>query len=389
MNDLPEDSMREPSLVVHRAGRMPLDLGRPLYCVFGMVFDAVTMEQALARLRGCVARRERCFLSTPNLNFAIAAQRDATFRDSVLHSDLSVVDGATLLRFARLLRVPLPERVAGSDLFERLQSEPLDGRAPMKVYFFGGPPGIAERAAQTLNAAGGGLRCVGYASPGFGSVHDMSDAKTIERINASGADFVVVALGAKKGQAWIELNRERLQAPLVSHLGAVVNFVAGSVRRAPPWVQRSGFEWLWRIKEEPALWRRYVDDALALVGFSVTQVLPSMMNRLRTGRVDRTWRIEPRTQGATLTLALHGCFTGSALPALREAIAQGLHAGLTVELDLRATTAIGSAFLAIALLLDAWQDEARAIVPDSMTAPSLLRTVHRFGAMSLLQDRAL
>ncbi|WP_326405793.1 WecB/TagA/CpsF family glycosyltransferase [Methylibium sp.] len=381
--------MHEPSLVVHRVGRAPLDLGRPLHCVFGLVFDAVTIDEALARLRRAVERRERCFLSTPNLNFAIAAQHDAAFRDSVLRSDLSVVDGATLLRFARMLRVPLPERVAGSDLFERLQSDPLDGRAPIKVYFFGGPPGIAERAAGKLNAADGGMRCVGFASPGFGSVQEMSDARTIERINASGADFVVVALGAKKGQAWIELNRERLQAPLVSHLGAVVNFVAGSVQRAPRWVQTTGFEWLWRIKEEPALWRRYFDDALALLRFSMTQVLPSMANRLRSGRVERASRIEPHRRDAVLRLALHGCFTGEALPALRRAIAEGLQAGLAVELDLRPTTAIDSGFLALALMLDAWQDEARAVVPGSMTAPALQRTAHRFGAMSLLEDRAL
>lgn len=381
--------MHEPSLVVHRVGRPPLDLGRDLHCVFGMVFDAVRIDEALAHLRGCVERRERCFLSTPNLNFAISAQHDSAFRDSVIRSDLSVVDGATLLRFARMLGVRLPERVAGSDLFERLQGDPLNGRRPMTVYFFGGQPGIAERAAERINAANGGLRCVGHETAGFGSVRELSDAATIERINASGADFVVVALGAKKGQAWIEQNRERLQAPLISHLGAVINFVAGSVKRAPRWVQKSGFEWMWRIKEEPVLWRRYAIDALALLNFTRTQIVPVALHSLLPGRVGRTFRIEKHERSQRLTLVLHGCFTGAALQPLRLAIVDALRSGRNVDMDLSLTTAIDSAFLALALRLDTWQDEARAILPGSMTRPSLLRTVQRLGAKSLLEDRAI
>lgn len=389
MNELLGDSRHGRALVVHRVGRPPLDLGRNLHCVFGMVFDAVRIDQALAHLHRCVERRERCFLSTPNLNFAISAQHDAAFRDSVIRSDLSVVDGATLLRFARLLGVHLPERVAGSDLFERLQSDPLEGRAPIKVYFFGGQPGIAQRAAERLNGASGGLRCVGFETAGFGSVHDLSDAATLERINASGADFVVVALGAKKGQAWIEHNRERLQAPLISHLGAVINFAAGSVKRAPRWVQKSGFEWVWRIKEEPVLWRRYAIDALALLRFTRTQIVPIALHSLLPHRVTREHHIEAHARSRRLTLRLHGSFTGSALPPLRHAIAEALSNGLTVELDLGPTTAIDSGFLAIALLLDTWQDEARTIVPGSLTRPALLRTVQRLGAKSLLEERSL
>lgn len=84
----------------------------------------------------------------------------------------------------------------------------------------------------------------------------MSNAETIERINASGADFLVVSLGARKGQAWIMQNRQHLSVLLISHLDAMVNFVAGTVSRAQQWMQRFGLEWLWRIKEEPVLWRR-------------------------------------------------------------------------------------------------------------------------------------
>ncbi|WP_457832994.1 WecB/TagA/CpsF family glycosyltransferase, partial [Staphylococcus aureus] len=80
-----------------------------------------------------------------------------------------------------------------------------------------------------------------------------SSPETIAAINQSGADFLVVALAARKGQQWVQRNRDALQVPLMGHLGAVINFVAGTVSRAPVWVQKTGLEWAWRIKEEPAL----------------------------------------------------------------------------------------------------------------------------------------
>ncbi len=235
-------------------------------CLLGLPLDAVTMDETVQRVREAARTRQRLFLSTPNLNFLIGCRHDAAFRQSVIDSDMSVADGMPLVWLSRLLGTPLPERVTGSGLFERLRSDPLPaGEAPLKVYFFGGAPGVAQAASQQLNAMGGGLVCVGHESPGFGSIEDMSSAETLARIDASGADFLVVALGAAKGQAWIQRNRARLQVPVLSHLGAVINFAAGTVSRAPAWMQKTGLEWLWRIKEEPALWRRYWRDGKALL----------------------------------------------------------------------------------------------------------------------------
>ena len=102
----------------------------------------------------------------------------------------------------------------------------------------------------------------------------MSTDDHLSRLNAARPDFVVVALGAKKGHAWIDRNLARIDAPLISHLGAVVNFTARTVSRAPRALQRIGLEWLWRIFQEPALWRRYAIDAIALGRLLTTCVLP-------------------------------------------------------------------------------------------------------------------
>ena len=248
-------------------------LDRPVHWLLGLPFDAVTLDEAVQRIAVAVRERTPLFLSTPNLNFLITSQRDPAFQRSVLNSDLSVADGMPIVWIARLLGIALPERVAGSDIFEAL----MRGEAgPIKLFLFGGEDGVAARAADNINAAGGAVQCVGHHSPGFGSIEDMSTPQIIESINACAPDFVLVALGAGKGQAWIERNRAQLSAPVISHLGAVINFAAGTVSRAPGWMQKSGLEWLWRIKEEPKLAQRYLKDGMALLRLGFRNVLPLM-----------------------------------------------------------------------------------------------------------------
>ena len=245
-----------------------VDFDREVYCVLGLPVDAVDMDGAVAAVRRAAASGRRCMVSTPNLNFLAGALSDPAFRDSVLESDLCLADGMPLVWVARALGLPIRSRVAGSDLFAALAKHP---GPPLRVYFFGGPDGAAQAACERVNANAHGLRCVGFDSPGFVSIEAMSDAPRIARINGSGAQFVVAALGARKGQAWLRHNRAQLRAPVLCHLGAVVNFAAGRVRRAPAWLQRLGLEWLWRIGQEPALWRRYAGDGLALLRLMATR----------------------------------------------------------------------------------------------------------------------
>lgn len=234
---------------------------RQVVSILGLPFDIIDLEQAVERVDRAMANGESMFISTPNLNFLAASLRDPAFKQSVLESDLSLADGASVVLLARLLGIRLPGRVAGSDLFEKLWQRP---KSRLKVYFFGGPEGAAEKATQRINESSSPAQAVGYANPGFGSVEQMSSATQLGHIQAAKPNFLLVALGAQKGQSWIMHNRAALPGMVISHLGAVVNFVAGSVTRAPKWVQRIGCEWLWRIKEEPAIWRRYWDDGKLL-----------------------------------------------------------------------------------------------------------------------------
>lgn len=360
------------------------DFNREVYAVLGLPFDAVTMAQAEARLLADLAAGRRNFFSTPNLNFLVAALTDPAFRDSVLRSDLSIADGMPIIWIARLLRIPLYERVAGSTLFERLRSQP---QVPIKVFFFGGPEGVAQRAGEVLNADGGAMRCVGARSPGFGTIEDMSTPALIGEINASDADLLVVALGAKRGQTWIEHNLAALRPPLVSHLGAVVNFVAGTVTRAPGLVGRLGLEWLWRIKEEPALWRRYWRDGVALLSLATGKVLPGAL-AARKRAANGPARLQHSTDGRHTRLVMQGDWHAADLAPLRQLLTAASATPGPVTLDLGHAGHLDSACIGLLMLLYGHQSRTGHGFGISACAPPAAQALKLACAGYLLDARA-
>jgi N-acetylglucosaminyldiphosphoundecaprenol N-acetyl-beta-D-mannosaminyltransferase len=343
---------------------------RPVHHLLGLPFDAVSMTQALEAVRLAINSRQRLFISTANVNFAMAAGRDQSFRNSVLASDLVLVDGMPLVWLARLQGLPFRERIAGADLFEQLLRQP---GPTIKVYFFGGPSGAAEAAARKVNTHQGALHCVGWASPGFGGVADMSTTTQINAINSSGADFIVVSLGALKGQAWIMHNRDRLHAPVISHLGAVVNFMAGSVQRAPHWMQRCGLEWLWRIAKEPALWLRYWNDGVELLvsikQIAVDSVCQRAKRLIAARHRDSNWAIELTSHiidgAARWRIHVSGTPGMQRTTALRTALAQVANCSISrLQVVLSKTTYLSNQELAL-LQLAQWHLSHLVFIPAS------------------------
>ena len=379
------------ALIVHgKGGRGRLDLGRQVYALLGFAFDAHDINQTLQVLRRCIDDRTPCFLTTANLNFVVSALGDVAFRQTALRSDLCVADGMPIVWIARLMGIPIKHRVSGADLFERLRNAPhTTGDPVIKIYLFGGPPGAAASACVNINASGGLLKCVGFETPGYVSVEAMSTREQIACVNASDPDFVIAALGAVKGQAWLDRNRDSLRAPVLSHLGAVINFEAGTIARAPSWVARSGFEWAWRIAQEPALWRRYLRDGLMVLRWVVRAILPWLATsrwRIWSGRATVAASFELADSNFLATYHLHGAWTQDALPLLRRAIADSLNQGREVQLDLSGVTAINSAVVGLLLVLDAWQQHPRAVKVGRVLDPAVTSALRAFGASSLISE---
>jgi N-acetylglucosaminyldiphosphoundecaprenol N-acetyl-beta-D-mannosaminyltransferase len=283
---------------------------RPCWSLLGLPFDQVDPDQAVDIIDQAIKTKRKCFLSTPNLNFIVQAKSDESFYESVIYSDLVVADGMPVIWTAKLLGIPLQSRVAGSSLFEILQNKRRD--KPISVFFFGGQGSAAEQAAENLNRHSVGMIACGALNPGMGSVESMSDKAIIDQINAAEPDFLVVALGAKKGQQWIMNNRVKLNVSVISHLGAVVNFVGNNIQRAPLRWQKIGLEWVWRILQEPLLWKRYLIDGLWFLRLMLTKVLPLVIYQkiLRKNTTKAlTLKINNDVPGSNIELVLSGAAT--------------------------------------------------------------------------------
>ena len=159
------------------------------YCLLGLPFDAVSLSDAAEIITQSIDQKTPCFLSTPNLNFTVMAQDDAAFYDSVIQSDLVVVDGMPLIWVAKLLDIPIKQRVAGSDLFAYLSDKPRVKK--IRVFFFGGESGIAENAHHELNRTSSGMESCGFYDPGFVSIEEMSNNDVITHINTCAPVIVV------------------------------------------------------------------------------------------------------------------------------------------------------------------------------------------------------
>jgi len=333
----------------------PSDLSRSVYCILGMPIDAIDMATIVRRIEAAAATRATFLISTPNLNFLVSSLTDPEFRESVLDSDLCSPDGTPIVWIARLLGLPIKERAAGSDLLNHLQASG-SGRRRLTVFLFGGAKGVAAAAAKTLNAGLGSLNCVGIMDPGFCEVSEMSQDHIIDMVNSSGADFLSVSLGAKKGQLWLHRNHARLTVPVRAHLGAAINFQAGIVQRAPPRVRALGLEWLWRIKEEPYLWRRYWKDGFVLLRLLFTRVLPLVIAtqwyRLKPQQLQiEDFSIESRSIDRSIIISLNGAATERRIQKGIACFREALRAKQNIIIDLSKTDFIDARFFGLMLML--------------------------------------
>ena len=245
--------------------RIKQDSPPKVYSLFGIPFNDLTTTEIILFFRSLKDQKTPLVWSTVNVNWIVQASKDIVFHKAILNSDIVTLDGKPLLWLCRILGYPMTEVVTGSGTIQNLNEEIVKKHEQLTIFFFGGEGDIGKIAMTKVNNNRGGLLAVGAINPGFGSVAEMSTGAILSEINKANPDILLVALGAKKGVAWIEHNRHKLNAKIISHLGATVNFLAGSVRRAPKLFQNLGLEWMWRILQEPKLVSRYTSDFFSLI----------------------------------------------------------------------------------------------------------------------------
>lgn len=233
--------------------------------VFGTPIDALAWEDATARISGWAAGHESRYVCICNAHSVVTASREADFGRVVREADMATPDGAPVAWMLRKLGFAGQDRINGPDLMLRYcEAAALRGEA---IYLFGGAPETLETLQAVLQSRFPALRIAGAHSPPFRALTDEEDAAIVSDINASGAGTVWVSLGCPKQEKWMAAHRGRINAVMIG-VGAAFDYHAGTIQRAPLWMQRNGLEWLHRLASEPGrLWKRYlVTNTLFVLG---------------------------------------------------------------------------------------------------------------------------
>ena len=235
--------------------------------------DAVTFEGALASIAGLVAAGRGGAVFTPNVDHVVNAGRHPKLREAYAAASLSLVDGQPLVWASRLLGVPLPAKISGSDLVPRLLDQALALRH--RVFLMGGAPGVADEAAELLRKRG--VEVVGCDGGRFSSdPAPGEEAELVAKINAVRPHLVLVALGSPKQEVWVHRIRDQIIPAVSVAIGASLDFLTGRVKRAPRWMQSAGLEWMHRLAQDPKrlAWRYFVNDPQILIVLARTLRLP-------------------------------------------------------------------------------------------------------------------
>ncbi|MBC7343497.1 MAG: WecB/TagA/CpsF family glycosyltransferase [Clostridia bacterium] len=229
--------------------------------ILGVPVDAVSLDEALARIQEFLEQDAVHQVVTLNAEMVVLAQKDPDFRRVVQQAALVVPDGSGVRLGARILGHHLPERVAGIDLMQALCQRAA--RQGWRIYFLGAEPGVAKEAARRLQERYPGLVVVGTQ---HGYFNPASLPEVLARIRESRPEILFVALGAPKQELWLAEHLPFLKVKVGMGVGGSLDVVAGRVKRAPRWMQRLGLEWLFRLLQEPARWRRVMALPRFLLG---------------------------------------------------------------------------------------------------------------------------
>jgi N-acetylglucosaminyldiphosphoundecaprenol N-acetyl-beta-D-mannosaminyltransferase len=254
-------SGHEPLPADHPGRDLPRTANRPRRDLFGVPLDALTLGETVQLCMQAVDKGELLEVGVVNAAKIVKMRNDAALRDAVTGCDVIVADGQSVVWASRVLRRPLPERVAGIDLFQRLlYMAEVQGRS---VYFLGARPEVLERMVERIRAQHPKLRIAGSQHGYYG---DDEAPAVADAIKGSGADLLFLGMTSPKKEVFVATYGARTGANVVHGVGGSFDVLAGVVKRAPRIWQRMGCEWLYRVLQEPRrLGGRYLTTNVAFV----------------------------------------------------------------------------------------------------------------------------
>lgn len=214
-------------------------------------------------------------LITPNIDHLVKLQHDREFYDVYQKAEWVVCDSKILYLLSKLLKHPLPQAIPGSSFFTAFYQYHKDD-PDCKIFLLGAKEGIADRAMERINKKVGRAIVVGAHSPSYGFEKNEEECRElVDIVNKSGANVLLVGVGAPKQEKWIMKYRDSMPGlKIFMALGATIDFEAGTLKRAPLFWQKIGMEWLYRVLKEPKrLFKRYFVDDMTFFYYFAKQLL--------------------------------------------------------------------------------------------------------------------
>ena len=244
---------------------------RNCVAIMGVPIDSLTWDMALKHLYSWAIAHESRYVCICNVHSVVTASQDAAFNQIVSNADMATPDGAPVAWLMRKLGHADQQRINGPDLMSKYceQAQYRDE----SVFFYGSSEATLALLQSKLLSAFPTLKIAGALSPPFRTLSSEEDTAIIEQINTSGANVVWVSLGCPKQELWMAEHRGRINAVMVG-VGAAFDYHAGTLKRAPLWMQHNGLEWFYRLVSEPErLWKRYLITNTLFVLKAIRQLL--------------------------------------------------------------------------------------------------------------------
>ena len=225
----------------------------------------VSMVEALQTICQLIEEKSKSYVVAVNVDVIIKIDKDEYLQRIADEATLTLVDGKPLMWIAKWHKHPVKEKISGSDLVPELCK--IAAEKGYSIYIIGGAEDVLEKAKGNLCSEIKGIRIVGTYSPPFGFENDPEEIDKInKKITRVHPDIVIACFGCPKQEKWIYENYLKYDGTVSICAGATVDFLAGSVKRAPKWMTEHGLEWFYRFLQEPKrLFKRYFIEDMKIM----------------------------------------------------------------------------------------------------------------------------
>lgn len=240
--------------------------------LLGVEVDVLTIRDLNARIAEAIEKGSQIVVANHNLHSIYLYHRHSLMKSFYKEAHFIHMDGMPLVFWARIKGYPLQRwhRVSyldwGPPLFAEAQER------GWRLFYLGGKPGVAERAAEKLRASYPALQIATH--HGYFDMHSEENRRIIDQINAFSPHILLVGMGMPRQEEWVLQNKRFLQVNVLLTSGAFFDYIAGAIPTPPRWMGQVGLEWLYRLLAEPRrLWKRYLVEPFYLLPLAIQDLL--------------------------------------------------------------------------------------------------------------------